>query len=84
MTFMSIATKTLYDTDFVEWTARMAELLRERVSTKWISNTWRRRLRVWDKATGTPCGRSCGVCWHIWLSRRSNRSGPGRAGERRS
>jgi len=27
---MSVAAKTLYDTDFVEWTERMAELLRER------------------------------------------------------
>jgi hypothetical protein len=27
---MSVATKTLYDTDFVEWTARTAELLRAR------------------------------------------------------
>jgi hypothetical protein len=26
---MGAATKTLYDTDFVEWTARTAELLRE-------------------------------------------------------
>src|ERR1044071_7587328 len=27
---MAVSTKTLYETDFVEWTARTAELLRER------------------------------------------------------
>ena len=40
-------TKTLYDTDFAEWTARMAALLRAGRMAEVDRSMWPRRSRTW-------------------------------------
>ena len=59
---MGMTTKTLYDTDFVEWTAHVAEMLRQgRIHEVDLEHA-AERSRTWERASVPQLHRNCTGC----------------------